>query len=155
MDFAELKKKALKFKDDVIDKGAKKLSESGLVINTKDDLEKFIEKSKTTSFTSQETWETKEFTKKVIVIFWEKDSDFFEKALVNLPVLVTKAFSQNIPLKMCDINLKDLGEYKIPSLPSLAVFQTEKVVKIVEWEEKINTIVKSLSLDIEWAIENI
>jgi len=33
---------------------------------------------------------------------------------------------------MCDINLKDLGEYKIPSLPSLAVFQTEKVVKIVE-----------------------
>jgi len=55
MDFAELKKKALKFKDDMIDKGAKKLSESGLVINIKDDLEKFIEKSKTTSFTSQET----------------------------------------------------------------------------------------------------
>jgi len=155
MDFAEFKKKALKFKDDVIDKSAKKLAESSLVINTKDDLEKFIEKSKTTSFTSQETGETKEFTKKVIVIFAEKDSDFFEAALVKLPVLVTKAFSQNIPLKMCDIDLKDLSEYKIPSFPSLVVFQTEKVVKIVEWEEKINTIVKSLSLNIEEAIENI
>ncbi len=155
MDFGELKKKALKFKDDMIDKGAKKLAESGLVINTKDDLEKFIEKSKTTSFTSQETWETKEFTKKVIVIFGEKDSDFFEGALVKLPVLVTKAFSQNIPLKMCDIDLKDLKDYKINSLPSLVIFQTEKLSKIVEWEEKINTIVKSLSLDIEKAIENI
>ena len=72
MDFTEFKKKALKFKDDVIDKWAKKLAESGLVINSKDDLEKFIEKSKTTSFTSQETWETKTFEKKVIVVFGEK-----------------------------------------------------------------------------------
>ncbi len=155
MDFTEFKKKALKFKDDVIDKWAKKLAESGLVINSKDDLEKFIEKSKTTSFTSQETWETKTFEKKVIVVFWEKDSDFFEAALAKLPVLVTKAFSQNIPLKMCDIDVKDLKDYKIKSFPSLVVFQTEKVAKIVEWEEKINTIVKSLSLDIEKAIENI
>ncbi len=155
MDFAEFKKKVIKFKNDTIDKWAKKLAESWMVINTKDNLDIFIKKSETTSFTSQETWETKTFEKKVIVVFGEKDSDFFESALAKLPVLVTKAFSQNIPLKMCDIALKDLKEYKIESLPSLVVFQTEKVAKIVEWEEKINTIVKSLSLNIEQAIENI
>ncbi len=155
MDFATFKKKAIKFKDDMIDKGAKKLAESSLVINSKEDLEKFIKKSETKTFTSKETGEMKTFVKKAIVIFWEKDSDFFEEALLTLPVLVTKAFSQNTPLKMCDLDLWDLKEYKLKSLPSLVVFQTEKVIKTVEWEEKINTIVKSFSLDIEEAIENI
>ena len=51
------------------------------MINKKDDLEKFIEKSKTTSFTSQKTGETKTFEKKVIVVFGEKDSDFFNSHL--------------------------------------------------------------------------
>lgn len=150
-----MKKKALKFKDDMVDKWAKKLAESSMVLNTQDQLEEFIKKSQTTSFTSKETWETKTFTKRVIVIFWEKGSDFFEKSLIQLPVLVTKAFSQNIPLKMCDIDLKDLSAYKIESHPTLVIFQTEKVVKTVEGDEKISTIVKSLSLNIEEAIENI
>jgi len=96
-----MKKKALKFKDDVVDKSAKKLAESGMVLNTQDELEKFIEK------------------------------------------------------KMCDIDLKDLKAYKLDSLPTLVVFETEKVAKTVEGEEKISTIVKSLSLNIEEAIENI
>lgn len=155
MDFAELKKKALKFKDDVVEKSAKKLAESWMVLNTQDELESFIKKSKTTSFTSKETGETKTFVKKVIVIFAEKESDFFDKSLVQFPVLVTKAFSQNIPLKMCDIDLKDLKAYKLKSLPTLVVFETEKVAKTVEGVEKISTIVKSLSLNIEEAIDNI
>jgi hypothetical protein len=49
-----------------------------------------------------------------------------------LPILITKAFSQNIPLKVCDIDLKDLSEYNIKSQPSLLVFETENVVKIIE-----------------------
>jgi hypothetical protein len=126
-----------------------------MVINKVEDLEKFIEKSKTKTFTSKETGETKEFIKKVIVIFAEKDSDFFEKSLIQLPVLVTKAFSQNIPLKMCDVKLEELKKYNIDKLPSLAVFETEKVIKIIDSEEDITKIVKTLSLDINDAIENV
>ena len=154
MDFAELKKKAIKFGNDMVETWAKKLAESSMVINKIEDLEKFIEKSKTKSFTSSETGITKEFIKKVIVIFAEKDSSFMKKSLVWLPVLITKAFSQNIPLKMCDIKLEDLKKYDIKKLPTLVVFETEKIIDIVEWEEDINKITKSLSIDINKSIED-
>lgn len=154
MDFAELKKKAIKFGNDMVETWAKKLAESSMVINKIEDLEKFIEKSKTKSFTSSETGITKEFIKKVIVIFAEKDSSFMKKSLVWLPVLITKAFSQNIPLKMCDIKIEDLKKYDIKKLPTLVVFETEKIIDIVEWEEDINKITKSLSIDINKSIED-
>ena len=154
MDFAELKKKAIKFGNDMVETWAKKLAESSMVINKIEDLEKFIEKSKTKSFTSSETGVTKEFIKKVIVIFAEKDSSFMKKSLVWLPVLITKAFSQNIPLKMCDIKLEELKKYDIKKLPTLVVFETEKIIDVVEWEEDINKITKSLSIDINKSIED-
>ena len=154
MDFAEMKKKALKFKDDVIESGAKKLAESSMVINDVKDLEEFIKKSETKSFTSKETWETKEFIKKAIVIFADKNSDFMKKSLIGLPVLITKAFSQNIPLKMCDIKIEDLGKYDIKTLPTLVVFETEKIIDIIEGSEDINKVTKSLSVDINKSIED-
>ena len=154
MDFAELKKKAIKFGNDMVETWAKKLAESSMVINKIEDLEKFIEKSKTKSFTSSETGVTKEFIKKVIVIFAEKDSSFMKKSLVWLPVLITKAFSQNIPLKMCDIKLEELKKYDIKKLPTLVVFETEKIIDVIEWEKDINKITKSLSIDINKSIED-
>ena len=155
MDFWAFKDKALKFKNDMVEKWAKKLAESSMVINKIEDLESFIEKSKTKTFVSQETGETKKFIKKVIVIFWEKDSDFFKKALIQLPVLVTKAFSQNIPLKMCNIELKDIKKYWVKSLPSLVVFETEEVINVINSEEGITKIVTWLTINIEEAIKNI
>ena len=155
MDFWSLKEKALKFKNNMIEKGAKKLAESSMVIKNVKDLEKFIEKSKTKTFTSQETWETKTFLKKVIVIFTEKNSEFFKKALVQLPVLVTKAFSQNIPLKMCDLSLEELKKYKIEKLPSLVIFETEEIVKIINSEDDITKIVTWFNINIEESINNI
>lgn len=154
MDFAELKKKAIKFGNDMVETWAKKLAESSMVINKIEDLEKFIEKSKTKTFTSSETGVTKEFIKKVIVIFAEKDSSFMKKSLVWLPVLITKAFSQNIPLKMCDIKLEELKKYDIKKLPTLVVFETEKIIDVIEWEKDINKITKSLSIDINKSIED-
>jgi len=77
-----------------------------------------------------------------------------KKSLVWLPVLITKAFSQNIPLKMCDIKLEDLKKYDIKKLPTLVVFETEKIIDIIEWEEDINKITKSLSIDINKSIED-
>lgn len=149
-----MKKKALKFKDDVIESWAKKLAESSMVINKIEDLEEFIKKSETKKFTSKETWETKEFIKKVIVIFTDKNSDFMKKSLVWLPVLITKAFSQNIPLKMCDIKIEELKKYEIKKLPTLVVFETEKIIDVIEWEEDINKIIKSLNIDINKSIED-
>ena len=154
MNFSELKKKAIKFGNDMVETWAKKLAESSMVINKIEDLEKFIEKSKTKTFTSSETGTTKEFIKKVIVIFAEKDSSFMKKSLVWLPVLITKAFSQNIPLKMCDIKLEELKKYDIKKLPTLVVFETEKIIDVIEWEEDINKITKSLSIDINKSIED-
>jgi len=154
MDFAELKKKALKFKDELIENWTKKLVESSMVINKIEDLEEFINKSETKTFTSKETWETKEFIKKVIVIFADKESDFMKNSLLGLPVLITKAFSQNIPLKMCDIKLEDLKKYDIKKLPTLVVFQTKEIIDVIEWEEDINKITKSLSIDINKSIED-
>ena len=149
-----MKKKALKFKDDMIESGTKRLVKSWNVINEIEDLEEFIKKSKTKTFTSKETWATKEFIKKVIVIFADKNSDFMKKSLLSLPVLIIKAFSQNIPLKMCDIKLEDLKKYKVKTLPTLVVFETEEIIDIVEWEDDINKITKSLTIDINKSIEN-
>ena len=154
MDFGELKKKALKFKNDVVEKGAKKLAESSMVINKIDELEEFIKKSQTKSFTSSETGETKKFIKKVIVIFADNKSDFMKKSLIGLPVLITKAFSQNIPLKMCDIKIEELNKYDIKKLPTLVVFETEEIIDIIEGEEDVNKITKSLSIDINKSIED-
>jgi len=155
MGFKEWKEKAVKFKNESIDKAAKKLAESSLVIKTKEDLDKLIAKSKNTTFTSEETLETKEFVKHSIVIFVKKDSEFYKDALIQVPVLATKAFASNIGLKMCDLDLKDLKKYKITETPALALFTDEKLEKAVLWEENIKKIVKTLDLDIIKAIENI
>ena len=155
MDFKDLKEKVLKFKDETITSGAKKLAESSMVIKSKEDLDKLIAKSKNTKFTSKETWETKVFIKHSIVIFVEKKSDFYKDALVQVPVLATKAWTSSISLKMCDLDLKDLSDYKITETPTLALFTDEKLSKVVIWKEDIKTIVKTLDLDIIKAIENI
>lgn len=155
MDFKTLKEKAIKLKNDTIALWAKKLSESELVIKKVEDLEKHISKSKNTSFVSKETWETKNFIKHSIVIFAEKESKFYRDALLQIPILVTKAWGSGVALKMSDIDLKDLKTYHISETPSLVLFTNEKLAKTIIWEENIKTIVKTLDLDIIKAIENI
>jgi hypothetical protein len=55
MDFKKLKEKALEHTNKAIKYSATKLSESSLTIRTKEDLNKIIEKSKTTKFKNKET----------------------------------------------------------------------------------------------------
>ncbi len=161
MDFESLKKKALELKekasekiDDVIDYWAKKIAEKS--IDEKMELEDFIEKSVETSFTSKETWETKTFKHKVVVIFWEENSDFFKDALLNLPVLKTKAFSSSIKLKLAKSKIEwvNLTDYNVEEIPSMVVFQDKKVYKVIEWEKNIEKITKSFTMDLEKEIEN-
>lgn len=162
MDFKELKakakqmqEKASEYADKAIKASSEKLASSSLTISTKDELDKFIKKSENSKFTNKETWEEKTFTKRVIIIFWEEKSDFFKEALYILPVLISKAFTQNISLKLAKSDSKNIkiSDYKIKEIPSLVVFENKKVYKIVTWKENILKLVKSVSLDINSEIE--
>ncbi len=160
MDFESIKKKALELKkkasekiDDAVEFWAKKIAEKA--IDTKKELEDFIKKSEETIFTSKETWETKTFKHKVVVIFWEEDSDFFKDALIRLPLLKTKAFSSSVKLKLAKSKIEwvDLKEYGVEEIPSMLVFQDKKVYKVIEWEKNIEKITKSLTINLEKEIE--
>jgi hypothetical protein len=164
MDFKKLKDEALKLKNkavevwkDAVEFSAGKLADSSLTLKTTQDLEKFIEKSSTTTWKDSSTWKEKKFKHQVIIIFVDLKSDFFKELLYKLPVLSTKAFSQNIALKAADINMKDIDskKYKIWKQETLAVFQDKEVIKTLEGEEMIQKVVKSLSLDINKSIEEL
>ncbi|MFA5917211.1 MAG: hypothetical protein WC850_03145 [Candidatus Gracilibacteria bacterium] len=160
MDFSKLKEKFSSFKSDslklyneTVEKTAKKLIESNFTIKTLFELEDFIGKSK--NYFSESS--NKEETKRIICIFASKESDFFKKFLYELPVIYTKAWARNIGIKLVESSLEglELSKYQIVSIPSLVLFENEKVVKVVATEEKINKIVKSLTLDIEKTIKDI
>ncbi|MCD5375284.1 hypothetical protein LR010_02400 [Candidatus Gracilibacteria bacterium] len=164
MDFKKLKDEALKLKNKAVEVGkdavefsAGKLADSSLTLKTTQDLEKFIEKSSTTTGKDSSTGKEKKFKHQVIIIFVDLKSDFFKELLYKLPVLSTKAFSQNIALKAADINMKDIDskKYKIGKQETLAVFQDKEVIKTLEGEEMIQKVVKSLSLDINKSIEEL
>lgn len=157
MDFKDLKQKAIKLKDDTLEVWVKKLSESSFTISKKQDLEDMIKASATTSFTSKDTWETKTYKHKSFVIFADVKSDFFKELLYIFPIILTKAFSQSIKVKLAktDIEWVKLEDYKVSNLPSLVIFEEEKVLKVIDEEEKILKLVKSLDLDINKAVENI
>jgi hypothetical protein len=54
--------------------------------------------------------------------------------LINYPILATKAFYQNIVLKLAISNIKDvdLKIYNINKIPSLVIFENNKVIKVIE-----------------------
>jgi len=82
-----------------------KLAASRFTLNTMDEVEAFIDKSMSTDFIEKKTGKTKTFQHKIIIIFLDIESDFFSQMLYQLPLLVTKAFSQNITLKLADIHM--------------------------------------------------
>jgi len=146
----KLKQKALEIKDDLVEKWAEKLANSSLVIKDKQDLDKLIEATIPKEFVSKETWEKKIFKKYAIVIFVKKDTDFYKEALLEIPVLATKAWSQNIPLRITDLDYKWVKDF-----PSLVVFEDKKIYKILSGEENIKKIVKNVDFDIIKLIENL
>ena len=166
MDFKELKEKALKLKEKAseqtqkaIEYSAWKLTNSGLTIDKKEQLETIIKKSATTKFKNKETWIEKEYKHKSIIIFAEEWSDFFIKALYILPVMAAKAFTQKISVKLAKSKINDikLKDYKIDEkkLPCMVVFQEEKVYKNIEGTENILKLVKSFDLDINKLIDDV
>lgn len=155
MDFQAIKNKVIETKNKAIDYSAEKLSTSMFTIKNIEELNNTISKSKETSFTNKETWETKTYTKNSFVLFWDENSDFFKESLITFPVLATKAFSQNITLKLAKINIENLKleDYNIEVIPSLVVFENEKVKTVIAWKENILKLVKSRNLNINNEVE--
>lgn len=152
----ELKNKAIELKNKAIESTAKKISESTLVLINQQNLEDFILKSENKKVTTPE-WEEKIFTKRVFVIFWNSKENFFKEFMLSLPILITKAFSQNISFKVVDIsNVSiDYSKYEIKEFPSILVFQNKEVYKLISGEEKFKKVVKSLTFDINKTIEEL
>ena len=146
----QMKDKALEIKDNLVEKSAEKLSESSLVLKDKKDLEEIINKTTPKEFTSKETWEKKVFKKYAVIIFVKKDTNFYKEALIEIPVLATKAWTQNIPLKITNLEYKWITEF-----PSLVIFENKKIYKTLSWEENIKKIVKNMDFDIIKLIENL
>ena len=143
--------------DKAISFSAKKLSNSWATIKDREVLLDTIKKSKNTTFIDKETGKRKTNKNKVIVIFWNERSAFFKSALLEYPILKTKAFSQNILLKLAKSKISgiDLKEFWIEKTPCLVLFENTKPTKIVYWNEKIQKLVKSLKLDINSELENL
>lgn len=163
MDFSKIKAKAFQFKDKVVEftdktivEAAKKVSQSNIVLKNQVELDEFILKSENKTYTN-DLWESKVFTKRCLVIFWDSTKDFFREFLFLLPVLLTKWFSQNLSIKLIDINNKEIeySKYDLKEIPSMIVFENKIIYKIIIWEENIKKVVKSLSLDINKSIEEI
>lgn len=166
MDFKALKEKALQLKQKTseqtmkaINYSAKKLSNSSFTIEKKEDLSLIIQKSKQSTYKNKETWEEKTYKHQSIVIFADEWSNFFKEALYILPVIITKAFTQNISVKLAKSKIEwvDLAQYNVKSdiLPCLVVFEDEKVIKNIEWSENILKLVKSFDLDINNLINKV
>lgn len=163
MDFSKLKTKALELKDKAVeitnktvDATAKKVWESSLVLKIQLDFDEFILKSETKTFTNQ-AWETKIFEKRCAVIAWDSEQNFFKEMLFSLPILLTKGFSQNLPIKMIDIKNKDISleKYQLSEIPAMIIFENKEVYKTITWEDNIKKVVKSLTLDINKTIEEL
>lgn len=152
----ELKQKAIELKDKTIEKAAEKVSESSLVIKNSIELQQFVDKSENKNFVSKE-WIEKTFSRRVIVIFWDSKKDFFKEFLVSLPILFTKSFSQNMDLKVVDVNNENINleKYELKEIPALVVFENKEIFKIIYWEDNIKKVVKSLTLDINKTIEEL
>lgn len=158
MNLKKLKEKAITLKnntlkkiDNVIEKKAEKLQLSKAILRKQEEIEDFIKLSK--NYKNKETWNT--VKKRVIIIFAEKNTDFYRSALYMIPILYTKSWSQNMKFRISSIKLEKLEIYKIKKIPSLVLFENEKVYKIISWIENIKKVVKSLKVNINDTIDKL
>lgn len=151
------KNKVVNTKDKAVNYSAKKLVNSSSTIKDKRVLLETIKKSKNSSSVDKKTWKRKTHKKRAFIIFASERSSFFKDALFQYPILKTKAFSQNVTLSLATSNIEwiDYKAYNISKFPSLVVFENQKVIRTIEWKEKIEKLVKSFNLDINEELENL
>lgn len=161
MDFKKFvetaKTKTKEYSDKAVDFSSKKLSESKLTLKTAEEIQKIIDSSQNKQFTNKETGVEKTFVKHSIVIFGDKESDFFKEALYILPVLATKGFTKNTAVKIAGNNIEDF-DYKtiqVEEFPSLVLFENKEVKKVITGKENILKLVKTWNFDINELVETL
>ncbi len=161
MDFSQLKEKAKLFWTKVkettnkaLEKGALTLQNSMFVVKDSAWLEELINLSASKIGQTGTIYE-----KKSLLVIGDPETDFFKKALYIFPVVYTKAWSQNTAVKLMSSKTVgvDFTKYWITlsQIPCCVVFGDKKVYKIIAWEENINKLVTSLSLDIISTVEKL
>lgn len=161
MDFKKLvdqaKNKTKELSDKAVTFSSEKLAASGLTLKKAEEIQKIIDSSVNKKFTNKETGVSKTFVKKSIIIFTDEKSDFFKEVLYILPVLATKGFSQNIPVKIAVSNVKEF-DYKsnnISEFPSLVLYENKEIKKNITGKENILKLVKNWNLDINKLIDEL
>ena len=149
-------KKAVEMKDKTITFASEQISKSALIIDTQDELNNFISQSENKIYKT-DSWEEKIFTKRVILIIWDWKKDFFKDLILKLPLILAKTFSQNLKLKLIDVNNLniDLKIFELNELPAVIIFENKEIYKKFNWEEKLNKIISDLTLDINKTIDEI
>lgn len=91
------------------------------------------------------------------MIAGNKEQNFFQDMIIALPILLTKAFSQSLQIKMVDISKEDidLKKYHCEVFPALLIFENKELYKTISGEENVKKVVKTMSLDINKTIEEI
>lgn len=130
------------------------LQKSSFVVQSATDFEELVAASENKTSPSGKVYQ-----KRSLLIIGNPQSDFFKTSLYALPVIYWKAWSQNTLVKLMSSEISgiDYGKYALVfnELPCCVVFGDKKVVKIIAWEKNINTLVKSLSLDILGTIDTL
>jgi len=160
MDFKAIKEKAIqwkksfiKAKNELVEKSAEKFRKSHSHIQKKEELDAFIEKSKTYA-----NKEGKEIKKKIFLLVVDTKTEFYKKLLYMFPVIYTKAWSKDIAIKLIDKELSWFNykeDYNVSVIPALLVFEEEKITHRIEGEENLRKLIKKMSLDIEKTIAEI
>lgn len=158
MDFTSLKEKAKKYSTQVkekfdagIDSSIKKIGESSFVISTTEDLQTIIESSKNAT---NSYWKISR--KKVIIFYAEKESEYYKHILSYIaPVLFAKAWTQQVKMKLTNIDIKELQLYWVTESPALLVFEDAKFTKVLHGKETIEKVVKTADMDINNLINNL
>lgn len=138
--------KVKKVADQAVEKTAQSFAKTGIFIKENEEQTK-----------QEQLAELIKNNKKIIIIFWKQESEFFRKALVMFPVLFTKWWAHNFKLKLYPLDEEESvsKDYKVEDLPALIIFKEGEVSETVEWAEEVMKIVKKLSLEVEWVANNI
>lgn len=112
MDFSKLKQKASQLQkkaktaaDDAVKYSAGKLADSKFTLKNILEVREVIKKSENIK-KKLDSGEEKNFIHQSVIIFCDTKSEFFRGLLVSFPVLATKAFSQNITLRLADASIE-------------------------------------------------
>lgn len=141
--------------NNALDYTAEKIWEKSLA-KTKKEVEDIIEASKTTEFFKQETWETKIYKHKTLVMVIDEKTDNFKDLSLIYPILKTKVFSQNMKIIMTNKEIEwwDLSqEYNLEKIPALLVFEDKKLTKTIIWKENLEKIWKSIKMNVEQTLD--